>query len=69
MQKTVKLSLKGKTSGNGRIERIFMIGLGVILFLSRDYLFVNDHYSETKLLVYSQMSGGRLLDHWFSGWY
>ena len=25
MQKTVKMSLKGKTSGNGQMDRIFMI--------------------------------------------
>ena len=55
MQKAVKMSLKGKTSGNGQMGRIFMlkkIDLGVILSLPCGFLYEYDHYSQTKLLVY-----------------
>ena len=41
---------KGNTSGNGQMYRIFM----VILTLPWGYLFVYDHYSQTKFLLYSK---------------
>ena len=57
MQKAVKISLEGKTSGNGQIDRIIMILkkkliLGVILTLPWGYINVNYPFSQTILLVY-----------------
>ena len=67
MQKTVKMPCKGKASGNGQMDRIFMLLTkkltpGVILVLPWDYIRVHvyDHYSQTNLLVFiSQISGER----------
>ena len=56
MQNGVKMSLKGKTSGNGQMDRILIILKnklirGVSLTLSWGYLHVYEHYSQTNLLV------------------
>ena len=56
MQKTVEMTLKGKTSRNGQVDRIFMnlkkqLTPGGILTLSWDYIHVYDLYSQTSLLI------------------
>ena len=59
MKKVVKMSLNGKTSGNGTMDRIFMIlkkAPGVIMTLPWGYihviLHVCEYYSQTNVLVY-----------------
>ena len=57
MQKTVKMTRKGKISENGQVNRIFMnlkkkLNPVVVLTLSCGYIHVYDLYSETSLLVY-----------------
>ena len=65
MQKTVKMTLKGKNPGNGHVDRIVMnlkkkLTLGGFLTLSCGYIHVYDFYSQTNLLLY-------ISDHWSSG--
>ena len=57
MQKTVKLTLKGKLSANGQVDRIFMnlnkkLTPRVILTLSWGYIHVYDLNRQTRLLAY-----------------
>ena len=63
MQKAVKMSLKGKTSGNGQIDRIFMIlkkkltwggggGGGMLTLPWSYYIHLICILYITKLLVY-----------------
>ena len=57
MWKAVKMSMMGKNSRNGQMDRIFMIlkknlTAGVILILPWGYIHVYEHYSQTNLLVY-----------------
>ena len=57
MQKTIKMTQKGKLSGNGQVNRIFMnykkkLNPGVVLTLSWGYIHVYDLYSQISLLVY-----------------
>ena len=58
MQKTVKMTQKGKTSMKwARMDRIFMnlkkkLTPGCILTLPWGYIHVYDLYSQTSLLVY-----------------
>ena len=76
MRKTVKMTLKGKLSGNGQMDRIFMnlknkLTSGVIRTLSRGYIHVHVHvydlYSQQVYWYISQILGERLQDHWPSG--
>ena len=62
MQKTVKMTLKGKLSGNGQMNRIFMklkqkLNPGDVLTLSWGFIHL---YSNWYI---SQISGERLQDH------
>ena len=57
MQKTVKMTLKGKKSGNGQMNRIFMklkkkLNPLDALTLSWGYIHLYDLYIQTSLLVY-----------------
>ena len=54
MQKTIKMTQKGKLSGNGQVNRIFMnykkkLNPGVVLTLSWGYIHVYDLYSQINL--------------------
>ena len=64
------MSLKGKTSGNGQMDRILMI-LKKKFTLHWGYIHTCIHmniiYSKTNVLVYTQISGEHLQDHWSSG--
>ena len=58
MQNGVKMSLKGKTSGNGQMDILHMIlkkklTPGVSLTLPWDYIHVYEHCSQTKLVYIS----------------
>ena len=71
MQKTIKLTLKGKPSGNGQVNRIFILkkklNPRVVQTLSWGYIHVHVYnlYGQTSLLVYvSQISGPLVL--WFT---
>ena len=53
MQKTVKMTLKGKLSGNGQMNRIFMklkkkLNPGDVLTLSWGFINLYDLYIQTK---------------------
>ena len=57
MQKTVKMTLKGKLSENGQMNRIFMklkrkLNPGDVLTLSWGFIHLYDLYIQTSLLVY-----------------
>ena len=71
MQKTLKMTLKGKkVSGNWQLNRIFMnlkkkLNPGVVLILSWGCICVYDLYSQQVYYI-SQISGEHLQDHWSS---
>ena len=72
MQKALKMSLKGKSSGNGRNDTIFMIlktTLDQGVFCSCPgtiYLKMTIIVKQSYWYI-SQMTGERLLDQWSSG--
>ena len=75
MQKTVKMTLKGKKlQGNWQVDRIFMnlkkkLTPGSILTLSWGYIHVYMFIVKQVCWYISQISGERLQSHWSSGWF
>ena len=61
VQKAVKMLLKGRTSGNGQMDKIFMIlktklTSGIILILSLGYAHVYEQYTDTNTNLYFSQS-------------